>query len=101
MYDGTATGLVHLVGTMASPTHYAGHLDQIAGGQTMTGPSKAPTTVTPVGFIAIDFASLETGTILLSDAALKTLVTIPMTPADRTGRSRAGGELGRDLLRER
>jgi hypothetical protein len=81
MYDGNGNPVWYISsGPMSSPTHYVGHLDQIGGGQTMSGPYKAPTTVTPVGFIGIDFASLASGTITLSDAALKALVTIPITP---------------------
>ncbi len=89
MYDEAGNPVWYISsGKMASPNRYVGKLEQIAGGQTMSGPYKLPTTVTPVGTITIDFASLETGTITLSDTlppaaagvALKTVVTIPVEP---------------------
>ena len=82
MYEGDGHPVWYISsGPMTSPTHYAGQLDQLKDGQTMSGPYKTPSFVSPVpGFIAIDFASLESGTITLSDTALKALVTVPITP---------------------
>jgi hypothetical protein len=85
MYDGAGNPVWYLsAGPMSSPTHYTGNLLQFSGGQTMSGPYKVPT-ATPIGSITIDFTSLTTGTMTLSDAAatalgLKSSVTIDITP---------------------
>lgn len=86
MYDGAGNPLWYISsGPMASATHYTGTLLQIGGGQTMSGPYKAPTSSTPIGTITIDFTSLTTGTMTLSDVpppapGLKSQVTIDITP---------------------
>jgi len=88
MYDGAGNPVWYISsGTMSSPTHYSGKLEQIFGGQTMSGPYQPPTTVNGIGSIDINFASLESGTITLSDVvptadarALKSSVTIQVTP---------------------
>ena len=90
MYDGSGNPVWYIsTGKMTSPTHYEGALEQYANGQSMGGPYKPPTLPSSkIGTITIDFASLENGTITLSDAvptsgalsSRKALVTIPITP---------------------
>jgi hypothetical protein len=51
-------------GAMATATHYSGPLITFSGGQTLTGSYQAPTQdPTPLGTIAIDFATDTTATI--------------------------------------
>jgi hypothetical protein len=82
MYDGAGNPVWYIsTGKMSSPTHFAGLLQTISGGQTLTGAYKPPTTSTNVGAVTIDFASLESATFTLSDVpALKTSVTFTTTP---------------------
>jgi hypothetical protein len=87
MYDGNGNPVWYISsGPMSSTTHYSGRLDQIGGGQTMSGSYKMPTTDVAVGSITIDFASLQSGTITLSDvvpagaSTLKSEVVIPIEP---------------------
>lgn len=66
MYDAAGQPIWHLTaGPMASPTQFNGTFVQYAGGQTLTGPYKAPTVSNPnLGPVSLRF--IDTGTAQLT-----------------------------------
>lgn len=68
MYDTAGNPVWYISsGKLSSPKSYSGTLLQVSGGQTMSGPYKPPTSFVPVGTVAVEFASTETGVLTLTD----------------------------------
>ena len=64
MYDDAGNPTWYFTaGPMVTPTHYEGDWLQIFGGQTMTGPYRAPEAPRKLGRVILDFASTEDATI--------------------------------------
>lgn len=73
MYDEPGNPVWYIsAGKLTTPKSYLGSLLSVNGGQTMGGPYKPPLAETPVGTVAIEFASLEEATLTFTEApALK------------------------------
>jgi microsomal dipeptidase-like Zn-dependent dipeptidase len=83
MYDADGIPVWYIsTGKMTTPMRYSGRLEQIAGGQTMTGPYRPPTGAKTVGSIRIDFDSLKSATLTLADIDLydPLVVSMPIYP---------------------
>ena len=67
MYDGQGNPVWYLSsGTMTTPGHYDGSLLQFSGGQTLSGPYRAPT-YAPIGHVTIHWTSSDEATLTFSD----------------------------------
>ena len=89
MYDESGNPIWYLTaGAMDSPTHFEGDWLEYAGGQTMAGPYRAPTS-RHLGRIAIDFAAINQGTITFTEGAtVKRLKKAPASSSKAGVRSR-------------
>jgi subtilisin family serine protease len=66
LYDGSGRPVWYVSsGSMLSPTSYDGNLQLYAGGQTLTGGYRAPTSSAPVGQVSLRFTTPTTATITL------------------------------------
>jgi len=66
LYDGSGRPVWYVAsGSMLSPTAYDGDLQLYAGGQTLTGGYRAPTSSAPVGQVSLRFTTPTTATITL------------------------------------
>ena len=66
LYDGSGRPVWYVAsGSMLSPTAYDGNLQLYAGGQTLTGGYRAPTSSAPVGQVSLRFTTPTTATITL------------------------------------
>jgi hypothetical protein len=82
MYDGAGNPVWYISsGPMSSDTRYEGELIEVGGGQTMKGEYHAPSSLTGVGAITVDFASTEQATLTLIDGTSGTAIRpLKLTP---------------------